>query len=157
MSGDFNTSILNRVAFLLFGRQLGSQADEPQPVALSEDRELMIAARITENLSDEEIEVADGVLLIGAIQTVFTNTTSRRLPVCVEVSNSLNLSGATCLVTYSFDGAATQKTWIPSTTQVPLGAPARWGPIHLAPGGTIRASCSPPQSVTLTPVPGAKA
>lgn len=150
MSGEQNTSILNRIiGFLMLGRQAAADA-EPQPVLLTEDRELAIAARLIGG-STRVIEPTEPQVLTGVSTNYYT--ASDLTEVTIEVVNSLNFDGATVLVTYSLNGVLVEKVALPSTTPVPIGVGVRVGPYYLLAGGTVQASCSPPLSVTIHIIP----
>jgi len=148
MSSEQNLTIRNKIEMLLFGKQ--ELSNEAQPVAITEDRELMIAVRMLGSVARTPVPT-DGAVLDGTLTDYFTAT--RISEITLELTNSLNLEGATVRVVLKIDPSGTERDILPSQTVVPVGVGIRVGPYLLNPGGAIAASCDPPSTVTILPIP----
>lgn len=167
MSGEQNVSVINEfIRLVLQGQQYGGdqEAERPQDVGLTEDRELKIhspliifdgtrnrvalgdASRILRTRPYEPLFPVEPVLLTGTLQTCYT-ATGVRAEVWVEITNSANSSGATVRVTRKT--SVDEYDWYPSSTPSPIGVPIRTGFMVLEAGDEIRGSCSPANACTI--------
>lgn len=165
--GETNISVINRfIRLVLQGQQYGGdeEAENPQDVGLTEDRELKIhspliifdgtrnrvalgdASRILRTRPYEPLFPVEPVVLTTTLQDCYT-ATGVRAEVWCEVSNSGLQDGATVRV--AKQTSTDTYDWYPSDTPVLHGVPIRTGFMVLEAGDKIRASCSPHNACTI--------
>ena len=164
MSGEETRSITGLIRILLQGKQ--RNAENPQDVRISGDRELVILSKLAGNDGArgervitldpngiirfrpyESLHPIDGVVLTSALATIYTSTDAESR-VFVDVVNTLG-AAATCRVRRFVNSGSGGFDILAAGTPVPQGVGIRVGPFDLLDTGFIRGSSSPGNSCTM--------
>jgi hypothetical protein len=131
-------------ALVIWSRLVGFNGTREQVIA--SDAQNLLRTR-----PYEPIFPVEPTILTGTLATVFTSTGARTRVHC-DVANHANTNSVTVRVQHFVSASGQTYDWYPGSTPVLIGVAIRTGFKDLAPGDTLRASCSPSSTVTIHPI-----